>query len=131
MIEELKEHVYGYNELGDPEFVGPPTREELKDKIRMVQYEMNCQEEKLEDIINHFAAKITAAKFHVDGAALIRNYLKMTQKDAKKAWEVLITNPAYFSPIKTTDAQGKTILNPTQATEENQKLAKFLKGLKG
>jgi len=41
MIEELKEHVYGYNELGDPEFVGPPTREELKDKINEIVRYLN------------------------------------------------------------------------------------------
>ena len=105
--------------------------EEIADKVRMAQYEINLHEAHEEEIIEHYAAKITKEKFHVDAMALIRNYMKMLRKDPKKAWEVLTTNPAYFSPIKVTDDKGKTILSPSQAKTENDKLANFLKTLKG
>lgn len=36
MIEELKEHIYGYSPEGKPELVGPPTSEELIDKINEI-----------------------------------------------------------------------------------------------
>ena len=81
--------------------------------------------------MNHFAAKIAEEKFHVDGQSLIRNYLKMMRQDAKKAWEVLTTNPAYFSPIVAHDDSDKVVLSPAQATEENARLAHFLKEVRG
>ena len=105
--------------------------EEVADQIQMVQYQIAEHEEHEEEIIQHYAAKVAAEKFHVDAVALIRNYMKMIRKDPKRAWEVLTTNPAYFSPIKTTDERGKTILSPSQASAENARLAKFLKSLKG
>ena len=105
--------------------------EEVSDKILMTQYLIAEHEDHEEEIINHYAAKVAKEKFHVDAVALIRNYMKMIRKDPKKAWEVLTTNPAYFSPIKVMDERGKTILSPSQATAENAKLAKFLKTLKG
>ena len=105
--------------------------EEIADKVRMTQYQINEHEAHEEEIINHYAAKIAKEKFHVDAVSLIRNYMKMIRKDPKRAWEVLTTNPAYFSPIKVTDERGKTVLSPSQATAENARLAKFLKTLKG
>ena len=105
--------------------------EEVSDKILMTQYLIAEHEDHEEEIINHYAAKVAKEKFHVDAVALIRNYMKMIRKDPKRAWEVLTTNPAYFSPIKVMDERGKTILSPSQATAENAKLAKFLKTLKG
>ena len=36
MIEELKEHIYGYSPEGKPELAGPPTPEELMDKINEI-----------------------------------------------------------------------------------------------
>ena len=105
--------------------------ETVADKIRMAQYEIAEHEAREEEIINHYAAKITKEKFHVDAVALIRNYMKMLRKDKKEAWRILTTNPAYFSPIKVMDDNGKKVLSPSQAISENDKLAKFLKSLKG
>ena len=105
--------------------------EEVTDQIRMAQYQIAEHEDHEEEIIQHYAAKVAKEKFHVDAVALIRNYMKMIRKDPKRAWEVLTTNPAYFSPIKVTDERGKTVLSPSQAAAENAKLAKFLKTLKG
>ena len=104
--------------------------ENLADKIYLEMFNIAVQENETESLINAFAEKIKNAKFHVDAKALIRNYFKMLKKDEKKAWEVLTTNPAYFSPIQTQNEQGKVVLTPKQAIEENNKLANFLKTLK-
>ena len=61
---------------------------------------------------------------------LIANYLKMRRQDAKQAWSVLTTNPAFFSPINVKDEMGVVRLSKEAAIDENKKLAKFLKGLK-
>ena len=44
MIEELKEHIYGYSPEGKPELVGPPTPEELMDKINEIIRYINSRE---------------------------------------------------------------------------------------
>ncbi|MBQ7413217.1 MAG: hypothetical protein IJV07_02970 [Alphaproteobacteria bacterium] len=105
--------------------------EEIQDQISISLLELTDRERRVEQIVNHFAAKIAEEKFHVDGQSLIRNYLKMMRQDAKKAWEVLTTNPAYFSPIVAHDDSDKVVLSPAQATEENARLAHFLKEVRG
>ena len=35
-IKKLKEHIYGYDQDGNPELVGTPTLEELTDKINEI-----------------------------------------------------------------------------------------------
>ncbi len=112
--------------------------EKLKDKgidiltnAQEVMNDIYYHEEQQNEMVSVYASKITAEKFHVDAKELIHNYFKMMKKDANEAWQVLITNPAYFSPIITTDSNGKKVLSPTQAIEENKKLASFLKKLKG
>ena len=105
--------------------------EELHDKTEELLFELKVRENHVEDIISHFADKIQSADFHVDAKNLLRNYFKMARRDAKEAWEMLIKNPAYFSPIVARDDNGKEVLSPAHATAENIRLAHFLKGLKG
>ena len=105
--------------------------EELHDKTEELLFDLKARENHIEDIIAHFAEKIQAADFHVDAKNLLRNYFKMARRDAKEAWETLIKNPAYFSPIVSRDEEGKEVISPARATAENVRLAGFLKGLKG
>ena len=89
------------------------------------------QHEKIEKtVVEAFASKIKKAGFRVDAEKLVKNYLKMKKQDAKQAWEVLTTNPAFFSPIIVKDAMGGVVVSKEDAINENKKLAKFLKGLK-
>ena len=104
--------------------------EEISDKLKEVLFDLKMQERSIDDLVSYYAEQIEREKFHVDAKALIRNYFKMMKKDAKMAWQVLTTNPAYFSPLKTRDEGGKEILSPDKAIAENQKLAQFLKGVK-
>lgn len=80
-------------------------------------------------IIEAYAAPLKEHHFAIDAEKMMRNYLNMCRQDHEKAWDMLIKNPGYFSPIITTDADGKTILTPDQAIEENKKIGKFLKTL--
>lgn len=100
--------------------------EESKDAMLEI-----CQAEHVEkEIIKTFAEKIKKAGFRVNAEKLIANYLKMRKQDAKQAWSVLTTNPAFFSPIIVKDEMGVVRLSKEAALDENKKLAKFLKGLK-
>ena len=103
----------------------------LYNEIDTLMQEVREQEQQAAGIVAHFAKKIDNAGFHVDAAALLRNYFKMAQRGEAEAWQILITNPAYFSPIKAHDDSGKEVLSPAQAVAENARLGHFLKGLKG
>ena len=105
--------------------------QKLYEKLTLLSIRIKTKEAETEDIIAHFAQKIEAANFHIDAPALLRNYFKMAKRDMKEAWNMLITNPAYFSPIITRDEKGTEILSPDQAIHENKRLGDFLKGLKG
>ena len=104
--------------------------EEISGQLKEVLFDLKMQERQVENLVQYYAEKIEKEKFHVDAKALIQNYFKMMKKDAKMAWQVLTTNPAYFSPIKTKDENGKEVLSPAKAIEENKRLADFLKNLK-
>lgn len=103
----------------------------IQERAEAVLDKINEVEARRKALIELYALKIEAEHFSVDARKLIRNYLKMMKKDAKKAWEVLISNPAYFSPIITKNGAGVQILSPAQAIEENKRLAQFMKRLKG
>lgn len=87
-------------------------------------------DEEKERLIQAFADKIKKADFPVDSVKLVRNFIKMVAMNAEKARDTLITNPAYFAPIQTQNAQGKTVLTPKEAQDVNKRLGKFLKSLK-
>jgi hypothetical protein len=101
--------------------------EMLQQEAEDVMAEIADFEQKRNAVINFVADKIKEAKFHVDGRMLVYNYIKMLKQDAAKAKAEILVNPAYFSPIQTKDAEGRELLTPTQAINENKQLAKFLK----
>ncbi len=103
---------------------------ELLKKTAKALNELRQEENRRKKIITTFGDKIREAGFHVDGYKLFKCYLVMLDKDRDEAYQTLITNPAYFSPIITIDSAGNPILTPDEAIEENRKLAKFLKALK-
>ena len=115
----------------------------LKEKCAVIEEEKTLLEESKQtmleiyqhehiekEIVKTFAEKIKRAGFRVNAEKLIANYLKMRRQDAKQAWSVLTTNPAFFSPINVKDEMGVVRLSKEAAIDENKKLAKFLKGLK-
>lgn len=100
-------------------------RKEAQEVLRQIRE----KEAHRKAMIKAYADPLKAQNFAIDAQRLITNYLNMSNKDSKKAWEELTTNPGYFSPIITVDKDGNTILTPDQARAENKKIAKFLKGL--
>lgn len=108
-------------------------REEKKavaDQVSSLKERVVSYQGKRKDIIQAFVAAVEKEKFPVDARKLFSNYLNMADKNPKEAWSVLTTNPAYFSPIVTTDAAGRVVLSASAAKEKNEKLAQFLKKLK-
>lgn len=82
------------------------------------------------EIIDSFASKMAPENFPVNAERLFRNYLNMADLDAQKAWNVLIENPAFFSPIIVEDENGKRILSIADAKDINKKIGAFVKKIK-
>lgn len=91
--------------------------------------EIQQHETEFQSTVQSYAAQVEKANFPVDAKKLIRNYLNMASYDPEKAYKTLTENPAYFSPIKTQDKNGKQLLSAEQAKEQNKKLAHFLSKL--
>ena len=54
----------------------------------------------------------------------------MADLDSDKAWNTLIANPAFFSPIIVEDNEGKRILSVDDAKKINKKMGSFIKKMK-
>jgi len=90
-------------------------------------------------MIERVALKIENGGFPIDARKLVRNYLNACKRDPAAAYKLLITNPAYFSPLI---LKGKRSLwrkltgkppkppAPEVGQKINRELAKFLKNLK-
>lgn len=103
--------------------------QKAKEKALEVLQQIQQQEADEKATIAAYATPIKEQGFAIDGERMMQNYFNMCRKDQEKAWEILITNPAWFSPIITTNKDGTPALTPEQAIEENKKIGKFLKKL--
>ena len=117
-------------------FANEEEREQLIEKAQKARetalsilQQIQQQEADEKATILAYATPLQEAGFAIDGIKMMQNYFNMCRKDKKKAWEILTTNPAWFSPIITTNKDGIITLTPEQAKEENKKIAKFLKKL--
>lgn len=88
-------------------------------------------------VVEEAGLRIEKEGFPVDGRKLIKNYLSSYRINAKKAYETLTTNPAFFSPIifkkKRKGLFGlfsKSSGNPEDGIKINRDLAAFLKKMK-
>lgn len=103
---------------------------ELKNKACQVLDEIRQEEYRRKMLVKTYAEQIQKQHFSINAERLMTSYFSMYRKNPQKAWETLITNPGYFSPIITTDQNGNTILTPEEAITENRKIAQFLKSLR-
>ena len=91
-------------------------------------------EENEKEIKESFINAIERKRFPVDARKLINNYFTLAKKDPDKAYETLITNPLFFSPIQTERLPKKFFglikPSPKDAIAVNKQLASFLKNLK-
>ena len=81
-----------------------------------------------------FIVAIQRKGFPVNATKLVNNYFTLAKKDPEKAYQTLITNPLYFSPIQM-DRLPKKFFGlippgPKEARAVNKRLATFLKHLK-
>lgn len=81
-----------------------------------------------DNIKKRFITAIERKKFPVDAKKLIDNYFTLAKKEPEKAYQTLITNPLFFSPILIEKMPKKT--SAEKAAAVNKQLASFLKGLK-
>ena len=81
-------------------------------------------------VINRCVEQAQKHKFSVNMPKLIQNYLNAARINPEKAWQTLITNPAFFSPIITVNEKGKQILSPKEASNQNNLLANFFKNFR-
>ena len=91
-------------------------------------------EEDEQSIKNSFIKAVESKRFPIDAKKLINNYFTLAKKDPDKAYETLITNPLFFSPIQMERMPRKFFglikPSPKDALAVNKRLASFLKNLK-
>lgn len=110
-------------------------------EIRKVRNERQIAVEEVQEIENEerqvqkaFVLALKKENFPVDADKLIRNYFNFAKKDAEKAYQILTTNPLFYSPIQLEKLPKKLFgtrkLGAKEATAINKKLASFLKKVK-
>lgn len=86
------------------------------------------------DIKKKFVSAIRRKNFPVDAEKLVNNYFNLSKKDPDKAYETLITNPLFFSPVQIEKLPKKLfgLVKPSakDAIALNKQLASFFKRLK-
>ena len=103
---------------------------EVKKKGKTLQEKIRAFQKQRKDLIKRFSAGIEGENFPVNAERLFKNYLHMADLDAQKAWDTLIANPAFFSPIIVEDKDGKRILSIDDAKKINKKMGSFIKKMK-
>ncbi len=142
MIEALNEHYkqddfWRLTLLDYIDICQEQAEEQLAEKKKATAEEGNALYQKImeyqrqrKEIIKSFANKLATQKFPINAERLFRNYLNMADIDATQAWDVLITNPASFSPIMVEDEKGKRIISVNAAKQLNKKIGSFIKSMK-
>lgn len=107
---------------------------EVDDEISDIVEDIEDIDEEEKDIKERIVAAIERKHFPVDAKKLVNNYFNLARKDSDKAYETLITNPLFFSPIQLERMPKKFFglvkPSPKDAMEVNKQLAAFLKKLK-
>ena len=105
-------------------------KKEIRKKGKTLQEKIRAFQKQRKDLIKRFSAEIENEKFPVNAQKLFKNYLHMADIDSDKAWNTLIANPAFFSPIIVEDNEGKRILSVDDAKKINKKMGSFIKKMK-
>ena len=106
----------------------------IEEETNQIIDEIKSMEKDEADLKKDFINAIERKKFPVDAKKLITNYFTLAKKDPAKAYQTLITNPLFFSPIIKERLPKKFfgLVKPSSkdAIDVNKKLASFLKNLK-
>lgn len=107
---------------------------EIKDEEEDVINEIREIEDDEKEMKQDFIKAIQRKNFPVDAERLVNNYFNLAKKDSEKAYNTLITNPLFFSPIQMEKMPRKFFglvkSGPKDAIAVNKRLASFLKNLK-
>ncbi len=107
---------------------------DIEEETNQIIDEIKSMEKDEAVLKKNFITAIERKKFPVDAKKLITNYFTLAKKDPTKAYQTLITNPLFFSPIIKERLPKKFfgLVKPSSkdAIDVNKKLASFLKNLK-
>lgn len=107
---------------------------EIKDEENELIEEIQDMEEEEKELKQDFINAIKRKGFPVDAERLINNYFTLAKREPEKAYQTLITNPLFFSPIQMEKLPKRLfgLIKPSanDAIAVNKKLASFLKHLK-
>ena len=105
-------------------------KQEVKEQGTALYEKIRAYQKQRKDLIRRFSSEIEPQKFPINAERMFKNYLRMADLDQKKAWDVLISNPAFFSPIIVEDKDGNRILSVSDAKDINKKIGAFIKKMK-
>lgn len=107
---------------------------DIENESDQIVGDIKGMEEEEREMKQNFIDAIERKHFPVDAKKLINNYFTLAKKDPDKAYETLITNPLFFSPIQLERLPKKFFglvkPSPKDAIAVNKRLASFLKNLK-
>jgi len=96
--------------------------------------DIKALEEEEKDLKRKIVLAVERRHFPVDAKKLVNNYFTLSKRDPDKAYETLITNPLFFSPIIKERMPKKFFglikASAKDAVAVNKQLASFFKGLK-
>ena len=106
------------------------TNEEIEKTIGTIK-DLDAEEK---DIKERMVTAVKRKHFPVDAKKLVNNYFSLAKRDPDKAYETLITNPLFFSPIILERMPKKFfgLIKPSakDAMIVNKQMASFFKSLK-
>ena len=102
-----------------------------KDKKERTIKELDEEEKNIKE---RMITAVKRKRFPVDAKKLVNNYFGLAKRDPDKAYETLITNPLFFSPILLEQMPKKFfgLIKPSakDAIAVNKQMAAFFKSLK-
>ena len=106
----------------------------LKAQRRRIERALYEEYKKRRERKERFVKAVAEKNFPIDAERLISNYFKTASKDAKGAYEVLVTNPSVYAPIENEKIKprlfGLIKVRPEDGIRENHRIGVYLKKLK-
>lgn len=106
----------------------------LKAQRKRIERALYEEYQKRRERKERFIKAVMEKNFPIDAERLINNYFKTATKDAKGAYEVLISNPSVYAPIENEKIKPKLFglikVTPEDGIRENHRIGTYLKKLK-
>jgi len=106
----------------------------LKAQRKRIEKALYEEYKKRRERKERFIKAVAERNFPINAERLINNYFKTATKDAKGAYEALISNPAVYAPIENEKIKprlfGLIKVTPQDGIRENHRIGAYLKKLK-